>query len=57
MIGGGVENKLKTNFDLCCKGDDSRIYEDSIFPAYVSEKNKIITPCHDHLKNMTFFIW
>ena len=25
--------------------NDPRIYENSIFPAYVPEKNKIITPC------------
>jgi len=34
---------VKNEFNLCCKGDDPRIYENSIFPAY--EKNKIITPC------------
>jgi len=28
-----------------CKGGDPKIYENSIFPAYVPEKNKIITPC------------
>jgi hypothetical protein len=34
---------VKNEFDLCCKGGDPRIYENSIFSAYVPEKNKIIT--------------
>ena len=33
---------LKTNF--VCVVSDPRIYENSIFPAYFPEKNKIITP-------------
>jgi hypothetical protein len=33
-----VENK----FNLFSKGGDPRIYENSIFPAYITEKNKII---------------
>ncbi len=35
-----VENK----FNLCSEGCDPRIYEYSILPAYVPEKNKITTP-------------
>ena len=31
-------------FNLCGKGGDPRIYANSIFPAYVPEKNKIIIP-------------
>jgi len=40
-----IEKIVKNEFNLCCKGGDPRIYENSIFPAYVPEKNKIITPC------------
>jgi len=43
--GGGGSTKIVLNeFNFCCKGDDPRIYENSIFPAYVPQKNKIITP-------------
>ena len=35
---------VRIEFNLCCKGGDPMIYENSIFPAYVPEKNKIITP-------------
>jgi len=35
---------VKNEFNLCCKGGDHRIYENSIFPVYVPEKIKIITP-------------
>jgi len=35
---------LKTNLISVVKGVP-RINENSIFPAYVPEKNKIITPC------------
>jgi hypothetical protein len=39
-----VSKKIVENeFYLCCKGGDPRIYANSIFPAYVPEKNKIIT--------------
>jgi len=41
MVMGGQKRLLKTNFNLCCKGDYPRIHENSIFPAYVPEKNKI----------------
>ncbi len=41
----GVTKIFKNEFNLCCKGADPRIYENSIFTAYVPEKNKIITPC------------
>ena len=41
---GGVKKIVKSEFNLCCKGVDPRIYENSIFPACVPEKNKIITP-------------
>ena len=34
--------KVKNEFNLSC---DPRIYENSLFQAYVLEKNKIITPC------------
>jgi hypothetical protein len=31
--------KIVTNeFNLCCKGNDPRINDNSIFPAYVPEK-------------------
>ena len=43
MVGGG-KKIVKNKFNLCCKGGDHRINENSIFPAYVPEKNKIITP-------------
>jgi hypothetical protein len=43
--GGVVQKKLlKTSLICVVRGDDPRIYENSIFPAYVPEKNKIITP-------------
>jgi hypothetical protein len=35
---------LKTNLICVVRGGYPRIYENSIFPAYVPEKNKIITP-------------
>jgi len=35
-----VEKKL----NLYCIGGEARIYENSIFPAYVPEKNKKRTP-------------
>ena len=41
---GGSQKIDKNEFYLCCKRGDPRIYENSIFPAYVPEKNKIITP-------------
>ncbi len=41
---GGVKKIVENEFYLCCKGGDPRIYENSIFQAYVPEKNKIITP-------------
>jgi hypothetical protein len=41
--GGGAQKIVRTKFNLCCKGGDPKIYENSIFPAYVPEKNKIIT--------------
>ena len=31
---------VKNEFNLCCKGGDPRIYENSIFLAYVPEKIK-----------------
>ena len=37
----GVSKKIvKNEFNLCCKEGDTRIYENSIFPAYVPEKIK-----------------
>jgi len=39
-----VKKIVRTKFNLCCKGGDPKIYKNSIFPAYVTEKNKIITP-------------
>jgi hypothetical protein len=44
MVGGGSKKIVKNEFNLCCKRGDPMIYENSIFPAYVPEKNKIITP-------------
>jgi hypothetical protein len=41
---GVVKKIVKNEFNLCCKEGDPRIYENSIFPAYVPEKNKITTP-------------
>ena len=35
---------VKNEFNLCCKGGDPRIYENSIFLAYVPEKNKNNNP-------------
>ena len=40
----GVKIIVKNEFNLSCKGDDPMIYENLIFPEYVPEKNKIITP-------------
>jgi hypothetical protein len=34
---------VKNEFNLCCKGVDPRIYENSIFSVYVPKKKK--TPC------------
>jgi len=31
---------VKNEFNLCCKGVDPRIYDNSIFPAYVPKKKK-----------------
>jgi len=45
---GGKKN-VKKEFNLCCKGDDPRVYENSIFSAFVPEKNKIITPWYPHI--------
>ncbi len=42
--GGGSKKIVKNKFNMCCKGGNPRIYENLIFPAYVPEKNKIITP-------------
>jgi hypothetical protein len=42
MVGGGVQKIVENEFNLSCKGADPRIYENSIFPAYVPEKNKKI---------------
>ena len=36
---------LKINLIRAGSGGDPRIFENSFFPAYVPEKNKIITPC------------
>ena len=41
--GVGPKKLLETN--LICVVRDPRIYENSTFPAYASEKNKKITPC------------
>ena len=41
---GGSKKIVQNEFSLCWKGGDPRIYENSIFPAYIAEKNKIITP-------------
>ena len=38
---------VKNELNLCCKGGDPRNYGNSVFPAYVPEKNKIITPCRN----------
>jgi hypothetical protein len=46
-VAGAPEKKMKklskkvfeNEFNLCCKGCDPRIYENSIFLAYVPEKN------------------
>ena len=40
-----INKIVKNEYNLCCKGADPWIYENSIFQAYVPEKNKIITPC------------
>jgi hypothetical protein len=40
MRGRGGQKIVKKEFNLCCKVDDPRIYENSIFPAYVPEKIK-----------------
>ena len=47
---GGSKKIVKNEFNLCCKRGDPMIYENSIFPAYVPEKNKIITPWSYSLK-------
>ena len=39
-MGGGQKKSVKNEFNLYCKGGDPRIYENSIFPAYLPEKNK-----------------
>jgi len=39
-----IKKIVKNELNLCCKGGDPRIYENSIFPAYIPEKNKIKTP-------------
>jgi len=45
MVGdGGGKKIVKNEFSLCCEGGDPRIYKNSIFPAYVPKKNKLITP-------------
>jgi hypothetical protein len=44
MVEGGSKKIARNEFNLCCKGSDPGIYKNSIFPAYVPEKNKIITP-------------
>ena len=52
-----VKKIVLNEFNLCCKGGYPRIYENSIFPAYVPEKNKIITPwfAHENFKMFPFF--
>ena len=40
----GVKKTVENKFNLSWMWGDSRIFENSIFPAYVPEKNKIITP-------------
>jgi len=40
MVGGGQKKLLKTNLICVVR---RVIYENSIFPEYVPEKNKIIT--------------
>jgi hypothetical protein len=42
---GGQKKLLKTNLICVVVGGDPMINENSIFPSYVPEKNKIITPC------------
>jgi hypothetical protein len=37
---GDSKKIVRNKFNLCCKGDDPRFYENSIFPAYVPEKIK-----------------
>jgi len=37
------KKNFKNEINLCCKECDLKIYENSIFSAYVPEKNKIIT--------------
>jgi hypothetical protein len=32
------QKNVKNEMDLCCKGGNPRIYENSIFPVYVPEK-------------------
>jgi hypothetical protein len=41
---GGSKKLLETNLICVVRRVLPRIYENSIFPAYVPEKNKIITP-------------
>jgi len=41
---GGAKKIVEKNFSLYCIGGEIRIYENSIFPAYVPEKNKKRTP-------------
>jgi len=45
--GKGVKKIVKSEFNLCCKRNGPRIYDNPIFPAYVPEKNKILTPWID----------
>ena len=54
----GCSKKIvKNEFNLCCKRGDPMIYENSIFPAYVLEKNKIITPCGMVFKLLVHFFF
>ena len=43
-MGWRGQNKLLKTILIRVQGKDPRIFENSIFPAYVPEKNKIITP-------------
>jgi len=44
-MAGGVKKKIVENkFNLYCMGGEPMICENSIFPACVPEKNKILTP-------------
>ena len=35
---GGLKKIVRNEFNLCCKGGDPKIYDNSIFPAYVLKK-------------------